>query len=257
MEELSKHQLILLALLISFVTSLATGIVTVSLMNQSPQAIRTVNQIIEKTVREVASEDSVIAAAANSFEDKSASAVDIAMKSIVVLQNPVTHVAGGLGIVMSRAGVIIADKSVTSALGTYEGIFPDGTHVPLALVQSQNAGDSAFLAPTIAVSSTTAVPAAIGSHARLGQTVLSLSGTSTPMLGQGIITKLDIDHINPNGSQPAYIETSIASSKVVLGSPVFNLEGEIIGMYTQTLSGSSLAAFYPVAPLKAAVPVLR
>ena len=37
MEHLNKQQLILLTLLISFVTSIATGIVTVSLMDQAPQ----------------------------------------------------------------------------------------------------------------------------------------------------------------------------------------------------------------------------
>ena len=49
MEELSKSQIILLTLLVSFVTSIATGIVTVSLMNQAPPAIaQTVNRIIER-----------------------------------------------------------------------------------------------------------------------------------------------------------------------------------------------------------------
>jgi hypothetical protein len=38
-EELSKSQLIMLALLLSFVTSMATGIVTFSLMDQAPPAI--------------------------------------------------------------------------------------------------------------------------------------------------------------------------------------------------------------------------
>ena len=36
MENLTKPQIILLTLLVSFVTSIATGIVTVALMNQAP-----------------------------------------------------------------------------------------------------------------------------------------------------------------------------------------------------------------------------
>ena len=53
-EHLSKSQIVLLTLLISFVTSIATGIVTVSLMAQAPPAIaQTVNRIVEQTVQQV------------------------------------------------------------------------------------------------------------------------------------------------------------------------------------------------------------
>ncbi len=50
MEELNKSQIVLLTLLVSFVTSLATGIVTVSLMEQGVTPVtNTVNQIVERT----------------------------------------------------------------------------------------------------------------------------------------------------------------------------------------------------------------
>jgi len=54
-EHLSKSQIVLLTLLVSFVTSIATGIVTVSLMEQAPPSIsQNVNRIIERTVEKVA-----------------------------------------------------------------------------------------------------------------------------------------------------------------------------------------------------------
>ena len=53
-EQLSKSQIILLTLLVSFVTSIATGIVTVSLMGQAPPSIaQSVNRIVERTVEKV------------------------------------------------------------------------------------------------------------------------------------------------------------------------------------------------------------
>lgn len=51
MENMTKYQLILLVLLVSFVTALVTGIVSVTLVTQAPQPItQTIQRVIEKTV---------------------------------------------------------------------------------------------------------------------------------------------------------------------------------------------------------------
>ena len=53
-KELNKSQLILLALLISFVTSIATGISTVTLMQQAPPSVTTpINKIVMETVQKI------------------------------------------------------------------------------------------------------------------------------------------------------------------------------------------------------------
>ena len=54
-EDLNKSQLILLAILISFVTSIATGITTVTLLDQAPKSVtlpitRVVKQTVEKII---------------------------------------------------------------------------------------------------------------------------------------------------------------------------------------------------------------
>ncbi|MDP3935161.1 MAG: trypsin-like peptidase domain-containing protein [Candidatus Giovannonibacteria bacterium] len=51
MNDMTKHQLVLLILLVSFVTALVTGIVTVTLINQAPAPItQTIQRVVEKTI---------------------------------------------------------------------------------------------------------------------------------------------------------------------------------------------------------------
>src|SRR3989338_4659561 len=51
MNDMTKHQLVLLVLLVSFVTALVTGIVAVTLINQAPPPItQTIQRVIEKTI---------------------------------------------------------------------------------------------------------------------------------------------------------------------------------------------------------------
>lgn len=53
-KELNKAQLILLAILLSFVTSIATGITTVTLMERAPQSVTVpINRIVQKTVEKI------------------------------------------------------------------------------------------------------------------------------------------------------------------------------------------------------------
>ncbi|MCX6757565.1 MAG: hypothetical protein NTZ44_01635 [Candidatus Nomurabacteria bacterium] len=57
-KELNKSQLILLALLISFVTSIATGISTVTLMQQAPSSVTTpITRIVKQTIEKIVPAD--------------------------------------------------------------------------------------------------------------------------------------------------------------------------------------------------------
>ncbi len=270
MEDLSKHQLILVALLVSFVTSLATGIFTVSLMNQAPKGVvQTINQVVERIVApQNASVNDATSPVINA-EDRITNAVAQVSKSVVKLRSIGSDTIVGLGLVISKNGIIIADKSTLAQLTGFEAVFADGSHSIMTTIQSQINGDIVFLAPNVTASSTF-TPISFARSPKLGQTILTLSGTashngestSSLVLAQGIVSRTLLDNINPDGSQPALIDTSISvsnsGSKTTLGSPLFNLDGEVIGINTQTVSkGSDTATFYPITQLKGAIPKVQ
>lgn len=54
-EDLSKSQLLLLTVLVNFVVSIATGVLTVSLLDQAPATVtQTVDQVVDRTIENIA-----------------------------------------------------------------------------------------------------------------------------------------------------------------------------------------------------------
>ena len=253
MEDLSKQQLVLLAVLISFVTSLATGIVTVSLMDQAPNGVtRTITQVIQQTVASAlpASGATSTASVSIAVSDQVADATAAVTTSIVGLRDGNGPIVA-LGLIVSSAGSIMSDKNIIANLDHPEAVLSDGTDFPIMIARFQANGDIAFLIPSKPLAQTVK-PIAFGEPARLGASVWSLSGTSTYMLSQGIVTELE----PVSSSSLSVIRTTIPADKIISGMPLFNATGQVIGISTQSLSlsGGHSASFYPVEAVKGAVP---
>ena len=70
-KDLNKSQLILLAILLSFVISIATGITTVTLMEQAPSSVTVpVTRIVRETVEKVVPGETIIKTQELSAEQK-------------------------------------------------------------------------------------------------------------------------------------------------------------------------------------------
>jgi len=249
MEHLTKHQIVLLTLLVSFVTSIATGIVVVSLSDQAaPGVTQTINRVVERTIERVVSSPAAAVTATESFTLQQA--IDKVSKSIVRLKTK-SGDAGtvtGTGLVLTKEGVVIADKATASTPDLF-AVFPDGKEFPLQVIQSQILGDIIFfaaLAPRDYAFQPVTSPRDITSM-KLGEALYALGGKELDTLAEGLLLKLRTKVEDD-------IETSISSRHLLPGSPLFTLEGEVIGLKTSSLLEST--SFYSVALLKSVAPMI-
>jgi hypothetical protein len=289
MEHLTKQQIVLLTLFTTFVTSIATGIVTVSLMDQAPPAATgTIERVIEQTVNQVASGVTGDQNAASASASAAALSANSALGNGNMFQNPLEAVANataiaqrslvrikllsdvnaglgatdnskitGLGIVVSKSGLIVTDKSTIAVQGNYVAVLPDGHSLPVVVLQSQNNGDIVFLLAQMPTATTTetftpiAFAPTTGANApALGSAVIALSGTDSTTVNQGIIKKINTDA----SSSPTSYVTSIDPMQTLVGSPLFDLSGNIVGLQTFSFDGD---VFYPVGLIKGVIPALN
>ena len=285
MESLNKQQLILLALLVSFVTSIATGIVTVSLVNQAPPAVtQTINRVVEKTIERVITEPSKQAAAVIAKETVVVKADDLVIEAIEKNSGSIVRIKeatgdgdarretfAALGLIVSPDGLIASDISVAyrktdetgAAVGeSYLGVLPDGKRVALNIVSSDQAAGLMFFQPFLQDREKGTIrfaPPQFGSAPlKLGQAVVALSGDEGNAVSTGIIASIVTRARTEAGGatgekEVSLVKTDIRSSELVLGSVLLNLSGEVIGINAGAGVGASRNAFLPVQKVRDAL----
>jgi len=246
MNDLNSQQIVLLTLLVSFVTSIATGIVTVSLLEQAPEPVtQTINRVVEKTVERVVevegekpgTVETIIETVIVKEEDLTIEAVNKNSRSLVRIfsVSGTTETFVGLGIVTSESGEIISDSQNLNSDTNYVGKFQTGDF-PLELVSREANNPFAKLKAT---SESTFSPASFSNsqNLKLGQSVIALSGQISNSVSTGIVTSLitsagSIDETE-SGSESIEevisIETSVNGNKIIVGSILLNLQGQIVG----------------------------
>ncbi len=241
MNDLNAQQIVLLTLLVSFITSIATGITTVSLLEQAPEPVtQTINRIVEKTVERVVEidketnepQETIIETIIVNAEDLTIEAVEKNSRSLVRIYTVVGDIKtfATLGFIVSESGEIVTDAqriiSGTSYVGVYEsGEFPlDITfrepNNPFAKMKIQdgvteNTFNSAIFANSQGI--------------KLAQSVIALSGRDSNVVSTGIITDIETS-MEGELEVTSLIDTSVDGNKVLSGSVLLNLQGEIIGV---------------------------
>ncbi len=258
LEQLTKHQIVLLTLLVSFVTSIATGIVTVALMDQAPAGVtRVVNQIVEHTIERVVPSTQG-AAVVTTEKTVVVKDDDLAAQSIAQVQKSmirITTVGGDLliarGVIIDAKGTALTDRSALylSGADSFEAILASGERVPAVLRPGSATSSAAAILDLAVGTSTGFAPAKLADPKKLvlGQSVIRIGGKGADTVGGGVVAML------PNKDTPDLIAASVSS--VTPGSILITIFGEIIGLSTgaSSVEGSDFYTI-PVIPAPAPTP---
>ena len=260
LEHLNRSQMVMLTLLVSFMTSTATGIVTVALMQEAPLAItETVNRVVERTVEKVVPGQAASAATPVTQtvvvkeSDVIAQAVDMTAPSIVRIYtneaSSSTFLA--LGIVLDSHGTIATDAE---ALGENKVFLIElaGSQRVAASVQTEDKLLGVmYLSATTSTAQKTPTswkPFSIAAkHGVIGQTTVVVAGKSVARIAQGIITAFT--PLSEGKDSVDLIETSLNKDSILAGSPIIDSDGMIIGLSTHVSRVESESAFIPTTAL--------
>lgn len=229
MEDLNRTQLIMLVLLVSFVTSLVTGIVTVSLVEQTPSPItQTINKVIEKMApyenKQQAASPAPAVIPYQSKEDATIKAVKnvspsvvsvVATKDIPVIEeyyiNPFPglmpdlqipqyrqkgtekkQVSSGTGFFISKDGLLLTNKHVVEDIkAEYSVILNDGRKIVAKVLARDPFQDIAIIKVT--GDNFTPIPLGDSDSVNVGQTVIAIGnalGEFRNTVSVGIISGL-------------------------------------------------------------------
>ena len=203
MEELTKSQIVLLTLLVSFVTSIATGIVTVALIDQAPAGVtQTVSHIIRETVQSAV--PAVISQSAAVVQPQKEEppadpepdlprVIALAEQSIARLYSStsVSPTFLGLGVVIDDRGTVVTDADTLGALKRASVVVANGSSTPMKIVSVDVANGFLYLSPVSTSSAQRFEAAALSSEPlAVGASVIAFSGKSTLRIASGLVVAI-------------------------------------------------------------------
>lgn len=232
-EELSKAQLILLTILVNFVTSVATGILTVSLLDHAPAFVtQTVNRVVEHTIETVAA-----AAPAAIIQAPAPSNQDL--------------VTAAIGADATRAVAIYAGDT-----GTSSPAISIGTYIPKARAIATAAQDALPREVLVEFTSGAYIPASLAHQGR-GIAIYGFADDAAlpKMVSPSLVASGDLKlgetvlALGTDGSASTGIVSRVKNSNVYttlpdigVGSAAVDLSGNLIGISAGMTPGLLISA---------------
>jgi hypothetical protein len=253
-EELNKFQIVLLTLLVSFVTSIATGIVTVTLLQQAPQGVtETINHVVERTIETIVpSASSTPAKTTTSTQTVVVKEDDLVTGSIASALTKTGRVYGGtatsssvVGLAAEIApGVLITDAAVVStehlvAIGNTLALFSVAQTFPeIGIAVLKPEATSTVLGEPFTVADAGAV--------KLGSTVTAVLSVANARVAIGSVSALfhlsDASKKDGPAVSVRAIDTSLDASSIT-GAPLINIFGDLVGISSGVSSAQGRGTF--------------
>ena len=233
MEDLSKTQIVLLSLLVSFVSSVAISIITYSLLSEAPTpVIQTVNRVVERTI------ETVVPNQSKEIVNREVTVVvkeeDLVIEAIAKNEPGLVRIWTGLpgaetktflslGLILSKDGFIVSPK--TGETSSLSAVFSDGRSFAINRV-----GDTQSFSfyKVVDVKEAQPQPIVLGDSnvLQLGQTIISIRGEDQNSVAVGRVTGFS-DSEDQSVSKFNLVETELPVG--TLGSPIVNLKGDVVG----------------------------
>ncbi|OGG44635.1 hypothetical protein A2841_00715 [Candidatus Kaiserbacteria bacterium RIFCSPHIGHO2_01_FULL_48_10] len=242
LEDLNKTQIILIVLLVSFVTSIATGIVTVSLLQRAPPAItQTVNRIVERTVETVVPRDTgptqittkettVVVKEDDLITDAIAASLTKTGRvfSGTATSTPIVGLAAQISATTLITDASIVGKEHLVALGDTMGIFTVSQRFPeIGIAVLSEKSTTTVLAAPFRIADVSGM--------KLGQTVTALVSVASERVAIGAIAaRYAFTNVSSGSADPISVralDTTIGAG-LSPGAPLINIFGDLIGIET-------------------------
>ena len=238
-EDLTKHQIVLLCFLIAFVSAVASAITVVTLMDQAPVTTSpTINKIIQQIVpgetREITKTNTVIIRE----EDIIVESINENKDSVVAIHETLPPVEGAeskdiinsSGLVISKDGFVVADSKNITGPGQY--YYMDGDKkISLEFVKSFNGTFSLLkikesdIPSKLAYSSIEKVP-----NPKIGARVILLTSNTSFSALSGSISSIDYTTDVKGNKSITELINDISLSLKYIGGIIVNTDGDVIGL---------------------------
>ena len=147
--------------------------------------------------------------------------------------------SAGSGFVMTQDGYIVTNHHVIDGATKITVTFEDGTEYAARLVGSDSSSDIALI--KVEATGLQAVKIGSSSHLAVGDQVVAIGnalGELSFSLTVGYISGIDRD-VNTDGAVMNMLQTDAAINSGNSGGPLFNAQGEVIGINTAKYSGTT------------------
>jgi hypothetical protein len=223
-KDLNKSQLVLLTILVSFITSIATGIATVTLLQQAPTSVVTpIHRVVRQTVEKIVPGNTKVETIVVKEEDLIVDAIAKNRPAVFSVTQEVSgsetseivEVPAGRGFTITSEGILVADASMIPAEGIYY-VKNESGKFKADFISADKKGFSflKIIVPSEEKNKLTFVVPSSGdiSRMKIGQKVIILSSTISSFIYDG------------------YENLSLNVVKANAGALVIDLDGNALGI---------------------------